>query len=91
MPVHEDDMIVSTKDYFVTENTLNPKATFAEVQEFIRKCKTSGSVTVTANGGGLRSVVVVEKSLMDDDQSNEVRRVMGMEYEVEVEGEEEEE
>lgn len=90
MPVHEDDMIVSTKDYFVTENTLNPKATFAEVQEFIRKCKTSGNVTVTANGGGLRSVVVVEKSLMDDEQSNEVRRLMGMDYEVEVEGDEEE-
>lgn len=85
MPIDEDDMIVSTADYLVSENKLNPEASFAEVEAFIRKSKTSGNMVVTTNAGGLRSVVVVEKTRMNDDQSNEVRRIMEMDHEVEVE------
>lgn len=83
MPVSEEDMIVGTTDYFVTENKLNPSASFAEIQAFVKGYKTSGNIIITASEGGLRSVIVVEKTVMTDDQSNDVRRVMGMDYEVE--------
>ncbi len=82
MPVTEDEMIVATKDYLMTENTLNPKATPAEVDAFLRSCKTTGRVTFTKNNGGTRNIVVVEQTAISDEESNEVRRVLGMDYEV---------
>ncbi|HTF69167.1 MAG TPA: hypothetical protein VK638_41455 [Edaphobacter sp.] len=84
MPIPEDEMIVSTTDYFVTEANLNPKATLDEVQAFVKRSGTSGTITVTANGGGQRRVFVVEKTECDDLQSNSIRQILGMDYEVEV-------
>lgn len=85
MPVSEDEMIVSTTDYFLTENVLNPQATAAEVAAFVRKCKTTGQINYTTNQGGTRSVVVVERQKLSENDANDVRRVLGMDYEVECE------
>jgi hypothetical protein len=90
MPIEDEDMIVSTVDFFVTENTLNPKATAAEIAAFVRKLKTTGQITYTTNEGGVRSVKVVERTRPTDAEANEIRRIMGMDYEVEVDGDEEE-
>lgn len=85
MPISDEDMIVATHDYFVTENVLNPKATPAEIDAFVKECKTTGVVTYGINQGGVRSVVVIERTAMDEDDANEVRRILGMDYEIEEE------
>lgn len=82
MPIDEDDMILSTTDYFVTENRLNPKATMPEIAAFLRQHKTTGQVTL--NEGGVRGVVVIERTKANQAEANEIRRVLGMDYEVEV-------
>jgi hypothetical protein len=85
MPIPEEDMILSTTDYFVTENRLNPKATLVEIEAFVRQFKTKGHITYTLNGGGLRGAIVVERRKATDAEANEIRRILGMDYEVEVE------
>lgn len=91
MPITEDEMILSTTEYFVTENKLNPKATAAEVAAFVKEYSTTGLVTYTTNEGGIQGIIVVERKRLNDEESNEVRKVLGMSYEVECDGDEEEE
>lgn len=82
MPVHESEMIVRTVDYFVTENILNPKASAAEVAAFVQKCKTTGQVNYTTNQGGTQGIAVIERTRLGDRDGNEVRRVLGMDHEI---------
>jgi hypothetical protein len=84
MPIEEEDMIVSTVDYFVTENTLNPLATPTEVASFVRDGKHTGDLRYVTNQGGVRSILFVERMKLTDDEGNEVRKALGMDYEVEV-------
>ncbi len=92
MPVSDDDMILKTADFFVSENTLNPKASSEEVAAFIRKYKVTGQVvTTTTNSGGVQGIVVIERKKLDDHESNDVRRALGMDYEIEVDEDEDEE
>jgi hypothetical protein len=88
MPVSEDDMIVKTEDFFVTKNTLNPLATPTEVAAFLRRNKTGGQLTTTTHMGGVRSYLVAENKLLNDEESNDCRRVLGMDYEIEDDEEE---
>lgn len=85
MPIPEEDMILSTTDYFVTENRLNPKATADEIAAFVRHFRTTGQVTYTTNEGGVRGVIVVERRKATETEANEIRRILGMDYEIEVE------
>lgn len=89
MAVSEDEMIVETTDYFVSENILNPKATAAEVAAFVRGLQTTGVITTTVNAGGVQGVVVVERQKLDEAESNACRRELGMDYEVEDDDDEE--
>lgn len=83
-------MIVSTTGYFVTENTLNPLATPAEIAAFVRKGQHTGQLQYQTNQGGVLGVLFVEKKRLSDDEDNDVRHALGMDYEVECEEEEEE-
>jgi hypothetical protein len=87
MPIDDDDMILKTADYLVTENTLNEEASADEMVDWIKRMKVTGDLvlTFTTTQGGLRKVVLVERTKVAAAESNEVRRVMGMDYEVEVE------
>jgi hypothetical protein len=84
--ITDDDMILNTKDYFVSENTINPRATPDEVAAFLRKNKTTGRVTfeMIPNDGGIRGIQVIERTKCTDTEANEIRRVLGMDYEMEV-------
>lgn len=90
MPITEDEMILSTTEYFVTENKLNPKATPSEVAAFVKEYKTTGQVMYTTNEGGVQGVIVTERKKLDDEEANEVRKVLGMSHEIESDEEDEE-
>jgi hypothetical protein len=87
MPIPEDEMIVETVDYFVSEHVLNPKASSQEIASFMKKRKLTGIITTNTNQGGVMKVAVVERSKLNDDEGNNVRRVLEMDYLVEDEGE----
>jgi hypothetical protein len=84
MPVRDDEMIIKTVDYFVTESTFNPKATSSEIQEFMEKCATTGTTVFSTNNGGFRGAILTEKLRLNDKQAREVRRTIGMRCEAEV-------
>lgn len=76
--VAESEMIVQTRDYLVTENVLNPLASPMEIANFVKKAKTTGQLTWTTNQGGVRSVMVVERTKASEDEANAIRQIMGM-------------
>lgn len=78
MPIQDDDMIVSSKDYLVTESTLNPKASPEEIQAFLRRTKTTGKVVTDLRMGGVQQVLLTEKTLARGKQEAEIRSAMGM-------------
>lgn len=83
MPIDDEDMILNTRDYFVSENQLNPHATSEEIAAFLRRARTTGKVEFTwlMNQGGIQRVLVVERTACSDDEANEIRRILGMDYE----------
>lgn len=83
MPVDDDDMIVSTTDYLLSENVLNPEATAAEIEAFVALHKATSIVTLTTNQGGIRRIVLTEKTKATDGEANLLRKAMGMDYEEE--------
>ena len=78
MPISDDDMIVSSKDFFVTESTLNPKATPVEIQDFLRRTRTTGKVVTDLRMGGVQQILLTEKTLARGKQEAAIRSVMGM-------------
>ncbi len=88
MVIPEEEIITKTVDFFVTENTLNPQATAEQIAAFLKKCKTTGKSTTVINQGGVRSIVVEERRRMTDAEGNDVRKRLGMDYEVPVDEDE---
>ena len=82
-PIADEDMLVSSRDYFVTETKLNPQATVLEVAEFMSRSKTTGQVILTMSEGRTMVAMVSERTKIEEGDANEVRRVLGMDYEVE--------
>jgi len=83
MPISDDDMIVCSKDYFVTESTLNPKASPDEVQAFLRRTRTTGKVVTDFRMGGVQQVLLTEKTLARGKREADIRSAMGMPLEEE--------
>lgn len=82
--IPEEEMIVETRDYLVSEHIFNPRATVEQIADFIKSEKSTANLRVTYNQGGKRRAVAEERTELSDKESNEVRRVVGMDYEVEV-------
>lgn len=83
MPVPDDEMIVETREFFVSEHIFNRRATAAEVEAFLKSDKRTVNLSMTYNQGGKRATVAVEKTRLSEEEANDVRRVIGMDYEVE--------
>jgi hypothetical protein len=86
MPVADDDMIIATKGFYVSENRLNPKATPDEIAAFVRKGGHTGQLQYQTNDGGVLGVLFIEKKNLTDEEDDDIRTVLGMET-----GEEEDE
>lgn len=84
MALPEEEIILKKIDYLVTETVFNPQATFHEIQEFMQKSATSGNAELNMGAGGVRRVLLVEKTKLNDKQSQDVRRVIGARCEVKV-------
>jgi hypothetical protein len=79
-PVHvsDEEMIVSTTDFIVTESVLNAKASAADIASFMRRMKTTGKLTYETQQGGVRTIVVIERTKLAGNVSKSVRRMIGM-------------
>ena len=76
--ISDDEMIVSATDYFVTESVLNARASADEVAQFLKRMRTTGQITLTTHSGGVRKVVVVERTELTDKSAEVMRRSLGM-------------
>ncbi len=76
MPIREEEMLIKTDDYFVSESHLNPRATFQEITAFLKKRKAKGVMTCTVNEGGTQGVLIVERTKLNDRRSESVREVL---------------
>lgn len=84
MPVRDEEMIVKTVDYLVTETVFNSQASMREIQEFMQKMATSGNASINMGDGGIRRVQLTEKTKLNDKQSREARSAIGMTCEIKV-------
>ncbi|HTF62321.1 MAG TPA: hypothetical protein VK638_06365 [Edaphobacter sp.] len=76
--INDEEMIVSTTDYFVTESVLNTRATAADIAGFIRRMKTTGKLSYEMQRGGVRAIVVVERTRLAESAAKDVRQAIGM-------------
>ena len=78
MPIRDEDMIVDSKDFLVTESLMNPKATPDEIKAFLRRTRTTGKVVTDYRMGGVQTVLLTEKTPASERQEAEIRAAMGM-------------
>lgn len=83
-PPPPEVVVMDNRDYFFTESTFPPKADPREIWELFKDSKTTGQLLVDFSQGAVNNVRLKEQTKLDDAQANEVRRVCGFDYEVEV-------
>lgn len=70
-------LIISVTDYLITETVISSEASAAQLDSFLRKCQTTGKVTYDMSRGGHQRFLLVEKSKLNDGDSDKVRRLLG--------------
>lgn len=59
--------LLKSKDYLLTETVIDPKMTTDQLVTILRYRKTTGTVTITFNQGGIRQITVTERKIMNID------------------------
>lgn len=67
------------QDYFVTETVFNSGHTISDVEQYLKNRKTTGKITVERNmsQGGSQTVKVIERTKVNDAQSDKIRSILG--------------
>lgn len=75
----ETEMEGDLQDYFVTETIFNSGTTLSTVEEFLKNRKTTGKITTERNmsQGGSQTVKVIERTKLNDEQSERIREILG--------------
>lgn len=71
-----EDVIRSNEDYVVTESTIPKDVEPADLFAFCRSRRTSGTLVFEFFRGGIRRVVLNEKTLIPESQRTVVREVL---------------
>lgn len=69
-----EDVIRSNEDYVVTESTIPKNIEPADLFAFCREQRTSGTLVFEFFRGGIRRVVLNEKTLIPESQRRSIRR-----------------
>ena len=72
------EMVTASKDFLLTESTINAKAPIGEIMEFLRKARTHGELVVTLNQGGVIGYKVVERTRAGSTESDKMRAAIKM-------------
>ena len=74
-----DDLIVKSRDFLVTETEIRTNAPLAEVEHYLKTEKTFGEVKIPMSQGGKLRVLVTEKTkALTEEESKDVRERLGM-------------
>jgi hypothetical protein len=59
------DLILKSKDYILTESVIDPKMEADQLVTILRYRKTTGTVTITFNQGGISFITVSERKIVE--------------------------
>ena len=77
--MNADDFLKSTTDSLTTENTIDTKVDLNElVRVNLKSLAITGVLCIHLNKGGVRQIVLSERTKMKDGESDEVRKLLGM-------------
>jgi hypothetical protein len=77
----EQELEGDLQDYFVTETVFNSGHTLTDIEAYLKNRRTTGKITVERNmsQGGSQTVKVVERTKVNDAQSEKIRALLGWE------------
>lgn len=79
MAVRDEDMVVKSRDYLLTEAEINREATAQEIADFLHRRRVTGEVKTHHREGGIRQVIVTQKTPLNADEGKAVREILDME------------
>jgi isochorismate synthase EntC len=74
----DEEMIVSSADYYVTESVLNPRASAGDIIRFARMNNLTAAITFQINQGGVQKIVVAQKTALKNEDAVKARKAIGM-------------
>lgn len=86
-PAPPEVVVIDNRDYFYTESTFPPRCDPKELWDLLKESTTTGELIIDFAQGGVNNIRLRERTKLDETQANEVRKVCGFDYEVEVDEE----
>jgi hypothetical protein len=74
----EEKIISSNHDFLVTDTTIANDIPPDALLHYLRKRRTTGDLIFRLNQGGIRQIVVSEKTKATETQREEIRKIFGM-------------
>lgn len=77
MPINDEEMVMSEKDYVITETVLNPKASPEEIHSFLKRHRLTGHTTTThMRQGGVQNIVVTQRTLASPSKREKIKELL---------------
>lgn len=76
MAVSEEEMVVRSRHFLVTEAELNRDATPQEIADFIRKRRVTGETRVHNREGGVRQTTVTQKTPLTEKEWEAAKKLV---------------
>jgi len=73
-----EELIKTNVDFLLTETTLDPKISAQSIVTVLRERKTTGELVFNLSEGGIQRILLREKTKADEEESERLRQVMGM-------------
>ena len=78
MAITEEEVIETNEDFLLTESTIKKNVSLSDLTEFMKKRKTTTSITTRILQGGIASICVAQKTKISKKQRDSIRHILGM-------------
>lgn len=76
--IDEEKIVASNHDFLVTDTTVDIRIPPHTLLDYLRKRRTTGDLIFRLNQGGVRQIVVSEKTKATEEQRDAIRKIFDM-------------
>ncbi len=73
-----DTIIKKNEDYLITETVLDSRVSIEKLISVVRTQRTTGQLTLSLEQGGIRTIVLVQRTRTVSTNPNKIREILGI-------------
>jgi hypothetical protein len=76
--MNTDAIIKKNEDYLITETVLDSSVSIEKLISVVRSQRTTGQLTLSLKEGGIRTIVLIERTRATSPERDKIREILGM-------------